>query len=137
MIEIRWKLADYLQQHGLTAYRLAKAIGSDTRAATIYRLARRGEEPSRVDLPTLQNVIMGLRNLTGESVTLDDLFEIADTPEPQSSDRQTALTAAQPFHWSALKHHTDPEAEDFTPVLRELRERDRQLAIEQSSSSQL
>lgn len=129
MIEIQWKLADYLQTHGLTAYKLVKAIGSETKAGTVYRLARKGEEPSRVDLPTLQNVIAGLRKLTGEPVTLSDVFEVIEKSEPES----TAIAEAKPFKWKDLKRYTAPEAEDFTSVLRELREHDRQIETKRTA----
>jgi hypothetical protein len=33
----------------------------------------------------------------------------------------------QPFQWNQAKQYTDPEAEDFTPVLQALRDRDRQI----------
>ncbi len=45
---------------------------------TIYRLAREGQEPTRVDLPTLASVIEGLRELTGEEVTVSTLLEYVE-----------------------------------------------------------
>ncbi|MDQ3397545.1 MAG: helix-turn-helix transcriptional regulator [Deinococcota bacterium] len=75
MGKVRWKLKQYLEKHNLTAYRLAQTLGTRGRMPTIYRLAREGEEPSRVDLPTLANVIDGLRELTGEDVQVSDLLE--------------------------------------------------------------
>lgn len=74
MPEVRWKLAAYLESKGLTAYALGKVIGV-TRMNTIYRIARRGDEPIRVDLPTLALIIHGLRKLTGEEVGITDILE--------------------------------------------------------------
>lgn len=71
---VRWRLADYLEERGLTAYAVAKA--SDiTRLNTIYRLARRGKEPTRVDLPTLALLLDGLRKVTGGPVSISDVLE--------------------------------------------------------------
>ncbi len=85
MPNVRWRLADYLERHRLTAYALGKDIGV-TRMNTVYRIARRGSEPVRVDLETLGLVISSLRKLTGEDVQLTDILEYdpSGTPEPQA-----------------------------------------------------
>lgn len=70
----RWRLAQYLQSRGISAYALAKATGTE-RPTTIYRLARAGHEPTRIDLPTLTSVLDGLRKLTGENVQIADILE--------------------------------------------------------------
>lgn len=81
MSEVRWRLADFLSEHGLTAYAVAKASGI-SRMNTIYRIARSGKEPTRVDLPTLALILDGLTKLTGKSVSLLDILEyIPDTPK--------------------------------------------------------
>ena len=78
MAFIRWRLADFLEERGLSVYALAKATGTP-RMNTIYRLARRGQEPTRVDLPTLAAVIAGLRRLTGQAVAITEILEfVAD-----------------------------------------------------------
>lgn len=85
---IRWRLADFLEERGLTAYAVAKA--SDiTRLNTIYRLARRGSEPTRVDLPTLALLLDGLRKVTGEAVNIGDVLEYLPAVE---------VTSAAPEH---------------------------------------
>jgi len=106
MPNVRWRLADYLERHGLTAYALGKEIGI-TRMNTVYRLARRGSEPVRVDLETLGLVISSLRKLTGEDVQLTDILEYdpSGTPEAQ---------AAPP---PLPEHPSDP----LEPVLEQLR----------------
>lgn len=80
---VRWRLADYLEERGLTAYAVAKA--SDiTRLNTIYRLARRGKEPTRVDLPTLALLLDGLSKVTGGPVSIGDVLEcLPDDPGPK------------------------------------------------------
>ena len=74
MSVVRWKLADFLESRGLTAYGVTKA-SSLTRMSTVYRIAKRGDEPSRVDLPTLASILDGLRKLTGEDVQITDILE--------------------------------------------------------------
>ena len=79
MSMVRWRLTDYLEANNLTAYALGKSIGG-SRMNTIYRIARRGEEPTRVDFLILASVLDGLRKLTGEDVQLTDILEyVPDT----------------------------------------------------------
>ncbi|MGM9320865.1 helix-turn-helix domain-containing protein [Deinococcus aquaticus] len=82
MSTVRWRLADFLQEKNLTAYALGKATGI-TRMNTIYRIARKGSEPTRVDLPTLALVIDGLQKLTGETVSITDILEYVPDQSPQ------------------------------------------------------
>lgn len=78
----RWKLAEYLEKRGFSAYALAKASGI-TQPNTIYRIAKPGKEPTRIDLPTLTYVLDGLRKLTGEDVQIADVLEyVPDAGKP-------------------------------------------------------
>lgn len=92
MSEVRWRLADYLAEHGLSAYALGKATGI-TRMNTIYRIARRGNEPTRVDLPTLALVLDGLTRLTGKRVSLLDVLEYIPDPSLTASPTEEELAA--------------------------------------------
>ena len=74
MSETRWKLAKFLKDKKLSAYALAKASGIK-QPNTVYRIARVGYEPGRIDLSTLTAVLDGLRKLTGEEVQLSDILE--------------------------------------------------------------
>lgn len=74
MSALRWRLADYLEARNLTAYALGKAMGTSY-MNTVYRMAKRGQEPTRIDLPTLLSVLDGLRKLTGEDVQIADILE--------------------------------------------------------------
>lgn len=78
---MRWTLKDYLTQHNLTAYQLAKATGLSVN--TIYPLAR--GEAQRVSLDTLQTVLDALDNLTGKRVDVSDLLE-RETSEYEFGD---------------------------------------------------
>lgn len=57
---------------------------------TVYRIARRGHEPSRIDLPTLLNVLDGLRTLTGEDIDITDVlvYEPTALREHNADDRE-------------------------------------------------
>lgn len=86
MSTVRWRLADFLEERGITAYALAKA--SDiSRLNTIYRIARRGQEPTRVDLPTLATVLDGLRKLTGQPIDITDVLEYLPDDSEEGADR--------------------------------------------------
>ena len=74
MSAIHWRLADYLESRQYTAYALGKTMGA-TYMNTVYKMAKKGKEPSRVDIPTLLRVLDGLRKLTGEDVQLTDILE--------------------------------------------------------------
>ncbi|GGS25980.1 helix-turn-helix domain-containing protein [Deinococcus knuensis] len=75
-------MADFLAEHGLTAYALGKAMGTSY-MNTVYRMARRGHEPSRIDLPTLVNVLDGLRTLTGKEVEIADILIYEPSVRPE------------------------------------------------------
>ena len=92
MSEVRWRLADFLEEHDLTAYALGKTIGS-TRMNTIYRIARRGQEPQRADFPTLALVLDGLTRLTGKRVSLLDVLEYIPDPTLTASPTEEELAA--------------------------------------------
>lgn len=77
MAVVRWRLHSYLKEHKITAYALTKASGL-TRSTTIYRLAKEQDGPTRVDLPTLAAVIVGLRKLTGNEVRIEDILEFIE-----------------------------------------------------------
>jgi len=76
MMHAQWKLRAYLRAHGITPYKLAKAL-PEVRQATIYRLAAE-DAPQSVSFDVLSQVIAGLRRVTGEEVTPNDLIEIVE-----------------------------------------------------------
>jgi hypothetical protein len=90
MSVVRWRLADYLEEYRITAYALGKASGIQ-RMSTVYRFAKRGEEPVRVDLVTLAHLLDGLRALTGKEVQLTDILEY-DPVQTSKSAKKTAST---------------------------------------------
>lgn len=75
MARVRWKLREYLEIHGITAYQLGKEMGGQTRMPNLYRVMSAAEGPSRVDLDTLGEIIEVLRRLTGKKVSVCDLLE--------------------------------------------------------------
>lgn len=81
MPTIRWRLAAFLEEKGISAYALAKH-SAVKHPNTVYRIARLGHEPTRVDIPTLNALLDGLRELTGEEVRLTDI--LTDAPQQQT-----------------------------------------------------
>lgn len=66
-----WKVKEFLEAHGVSAYRLMKEAG--LAQGTAYRLAH--NEASGLHLETLDAAIAALRRLTGKEVGLGDLLE--------------------------------------------------------------
>ncbi|GGS40560.1 helix-turn-helix domain-containing protein [Deinococcus knuensis] len=104
MMQAQWKLRAYLQAHGITPYRLAKAL-PEMRQATIYRLAAE-ETPQSVSFDVLSQVIAGLRRVTGEDVTPNDLIAIVETRSAEDTSWQTAdlsrLADEEPYDWGGV-----------------------------------
>jgi len=120
---VRWRLADFLEQRQLTAYALSKVSGIH-RMSTIYRIARRGDEPVRVDLPTLAAIVSGLRLLTNEDVQLTDVLEyVADeSGEKRETAMPSMVSDEQITVDTALEHlrQLNLTATQLAAVLREL-----------------
>ena len=124
MAQVRWKLAAYLQERGITPYRLARAVAAETRTGTVYRLARKGREPSRIDLPTLATILEGLRRVTGEEVSFEDVleFEPSAAPERESLDPETSVwldseltEPLPPYDWGDVDPRGIGEAVRYVP----------------------
>ncbi len=87
---MRWKLQDYLEQHGLNAHQLVQHSGLST--ATIYPMTR--GELQRVDLRTLERVVAALRDMTQEPVGVSDLLEYQGGEHSAKEDVARLLAAA-------------------------------------------
>ena len=109
------RLREELQRRSISAHRLAQEAQSRITPEAIDALA--SGKTKRVNLETLGIVASALERASGQPVTATDLLEF----QPE-----TALEI-QPFHWDQVKQYTDSEAEDFTPLLNTLRDRDRQI----------
>lgn len=70
---LRFSLDQYLRDHGLTAYRLVKETEGLVARGSIFAMAR-GDSVKRIDLENLNHVVAALSALTGEQVTVADLF---------------------------------------------------------------
>jgi DNA-binding Xre family transcriptional regulator len=68
---LEWKVKEFLEIHGISAYRLMKEAA--IAQGTAYRLAN--NQAGGLSLETLDAVIEGLRRLTGKRVLLADLLE--------------------------------------------------------------
>ena len=74
---VKVTLKKYLSQRNLNTYKLVQATTGRIAEHTVYALARPGVK--RVDLETL-GIIETLHNLTGETVTPNDLLEVIKKP---------------------------------------------------------
>lgn len=81
MSQVRVRLKQFLDKHHITTYRLAEST-SGTSPKTIYAVASGTRKPS---IETLGSVVEALRQLTGESVTFDDLLEFTPSPDPETA----------------------------------------------------
>ncbi len=70
---IIWKLKPFLEQHHISAYALAKQVAPKLAANTVYSLVR--ETPKRVDIESLEIILIALKELTGEKVDIPQLLE--------------------------------------------------------------
>ncbi|OLV16840.1 hypothetical protein [Deinococcus marmoris] len=70
---LRLNLGNYLQQHGITAYRLVKEVEGRVAPNTVYSLARRPAQ--RIDLKTVGVLMKALEGLTGEKVEFSEMLE--------------------------------------------------------------
>ena len=73
---IAWRLREVLEEHGISRYRLAKATGGQLSQNAVYQLTS-GNVPARIELRTLEVVVLTLRRLTHEPITIQDLLAIS------------------------------------------------------------
>lgn len=74
---VRWKVKEFLDERGLSAYKLTKRTELSPNA--VYGITR--GETNQVRLDTLAGLLSGLRDLTGEPVSLEDVLEVVEVPE--------------------------------------------------------
>lgn len=85
---VKVTLKEYLTQRNLSTYKLVQATTGRVAERTVYALARPGVK--RVDLETLGVIIEALHDLTGETVTPNDLLEVIEEPVSELSVLETA-----------------------------------------------
>jgi DNA-binding Xre family transcriptional regulator len=74
---IIWKLKPFLEQHDISAYALAKEVAAKLSSNTIYSLVR--ETPKRVDIESLEAILVALRDMTGQKVDIHHLLEYKES----------------------------------------------------------
>ena len=72
MGKTRWMLKEYLAERDITTYRLAQEL-ERSKAPNLYKLV--SKDPEMIGLSTLTSILDGLRNITGETVNVQDLLE--------------------------------------------------------------
>ena len=127
MSDVHFKLDDTLRRHKKNAAALIEASG--LAKATVYNIVN--NKAKAVELETLSKLLNGLRVLTGEETTINDILE----RKTQHNWREDILKNAKPFDWDAvvtelpeLTEKEKAEGEDFIQFLEEQRKRDRSLS---------
>lgn len=103
METIRWKLKEYLNQRGVSAYKLAERSNGRLSRTGIYRLT--ADDLKAVRFESLAVIIPALRELTGEEVQISDLLEYVPAPvEEMDEESRTWFNATltpplEPWEW--------------------------------------
>lgn len=76
-VVVEWRVPKILRENGLTAYRFAEVLTGKVNRNSAYDIA--AGRSKRVDRETLYNVVMALRQLTGnQALGVGDLFDLAE-----------------------------------------------------------
>ena len=109
MDAVKWKLKEYLDRHELSVYALTKT--SDLSPNTVYTIAR--GDTNQVKLETLAGLFKGLRKLTGEEVSFEDVLEHTPDAEEQELDEESRLwleadlaPPLEPYDWGDVDPST-------------------------------
>lgn len=120
MSNVHFKLDDTLRRYKKTPFALVEASG--LAKATVYKIVN--NEAKAVKLETISKLMNGLRELTGEAVTLDDVLEEINKPDW----REEILKNAKPLDWdkmmAGIPDWTEEEREENSRVFEEI-ERER------------
>lgn len=74
---VQWRLRELLEAEGITAYALAEQMGGATRRPTLYAITSPdvNKRPRRVGFPLLEDILVGLKALSGKDFSVGDLVE--------------------------------------------------------------
>ena len=77
---IRWRIPDILKKHDISAYNLASRLAGKVNRNSVYAIAK--GDPERVDRNTLNNLVIVLRDLTGnQTLNVGALLEFVEDAE--------------------------------------------------------
>lgn len=110
---VAWRIKEFLDDHGLTPYRLVQASGIPQ--GTVYRLVN--GDTRNLNADTLALTLDALRTLTGEPVGLGDVLEYT----PAENAAPPPLTAA------GVAYTGDPETDAVLDEHPDILERIRKL----------
>jgi DNA-binding Xre family transcriptional regulator len=79
MPELRWRLKEFLEEHEISAYSLAK--DSSLSLPSVYRLTNNHSRYIQFD--TLETIVATLERKTGKSIQLTDLLEFQEEKSPK------------------------------------------------------
>lgn len=72
MAVVRWRLNEFLQEKGLSVYRLHAELSGQISRTGLYKITRGGT--SGVDFASLASILSALERLTGEPIVLQDVL---------------------------------------------------------------
>lgn len=75
MVKVRWRLREFLQAEGLSAYQLHKVIEGEVSRTGLYRIFR--NQTAGVDFHVLGAVLTGLESLLRRPVEIWEVIEKA------------------------------------------------------------
>jgi DNA-binding Xre family transcriptional regulator len=127
---VQFNLETILRRNKKTASALIEATG--LAKTTVYNIVN--NKAKAVELETLEKLLVGLRKLTGQPLSMNDLFEV----QPASREERLArlLKGVKPFNWEETQKHLpeltpedQTEGDAFIKALEDLREEDRKLSL--------
>jgi primosomal protein N' len=130
---LRFHLKPFLERHRISAYQLARATKGKLSESTVYSLSR--EPQRRVDLNSVGVIVETLKELTGETVQIQDLIENVPEEKPLINPKYAYLLKdAKPATREQLEkvwwHWTPEELEEDDRFWNEYREEQRKLQEE-------
>lgn len=74
---VQWKLRELLERENVTAYALAEKMGGATRRPTLYAITSldASKRPSKVGFALLDDILRGMKSLTGKQYSVSDVIE--------------------------------------------------------------
>lgn len=80
---VQWKLKELLEREGVTAYALAEKMGGATRRPTLYAITSpdTSKRPVKVGFQLLDDILVGLKGVTGRQFSVSDIIESSEYPE--------------------------------------------------------
>ena len=86
---VQWKLKELLEREGKTVYALSEAMGGATRRPALYAITHKlpKKRPAKVGFEMLNNILAGLKSITGKTFSVADIIESDDVLDSQQGSK--------------------------------------------------